>query len=188
MRTRLASRKGQGEAAVREHFPAATILRPSIVFGPEDQFFNKFAAMARILPASAIETAALAIELEALSEDLDRRLARALSAGPITEATYADAYRSSSTRGERERQVELIGEVGRRLDALVKKPLVFGTLKLMRRPARLAGLADLQDFLERGFDAFRAMRGAEPFIELVRERETAILNRLFSGAAEPFSL
>jgi NADH dehydrogenase len=36
---------------VREAFPKAVILRPSIVFGPEDGFFNKFAAMARFLPA-----------------------------------------------------------------------------------------------------------------------------------------
>jgi uncharacterized protein YbjT (DUF2867 family) len=37
--------KGQGEVAVREAFPEAVILRPSIVFGPEDDFFNRFAAM-----------------------------------------------------------------------------------------------------------------------------------------------
>ena len=37
--------KGEGEAAVRAAFPAATILRPSIVFGREDQFVNRFAAM-----------------------------------------------------------------------------------------------------------------------------------------------
>lgn len=43
--------KGEGERAVREVFPAATILRPSIVFGPEDQFVNRFAQMARIAPA-----------------------------------------------------------------------------------------------------------------------------------------
>ncbi|MBI1182302.1 MAG: NAD(P)H-binding protein [Alphaproteobacteria bacterium] len=43
--------KGEGEAAVREAFPSATILRPSIVFGPEDDFFNRFAAMARFSPA-----------------------------------------------------------------------------------------------------------------------------------------
>jgi uncharacterized protein YbjT (DUF2867 family) len=43
--------KGEGEAAVRRAVPSACILRPSIVFGPEDDFFNRFAAMARIAPA-----------------------------------------------------------------------------------------------------------------------------------------
>ena len=36
---------------MREAFPEAVILRPSLVFGPEDRFFNKFASMAQILPA-----------------------------------------------------------------------------------------------------------------------------------------
>ncbi|MGO8737335.1 complex I NDUFA9 subunit family protein [Rhodoblastus sp.] len=43
--------KAQGEAAVLSALPSATILRPSVVFGPEDQFFNRFAAMARFMPA-----------------------------------------------------------------------------------------------------------------------------------------
>ena len=49
--SRYARTKAAGEAAVRQAFPAATILRPSVVFGPEDQFFNKFAEMARYIPA-----------------------------------------------------------------------------------------------------------------------------------------
>jgi NADH dehydrogenase len=43
--------KSEGEAAVRQAFPKATILRPSIVFGPEDGFFNRFAKMAQLSPA-----------------------------------------------------------------------------------------------------------------------------------------
>lgn len=42
--------KAAGEQAVRAAFPEATIFRPSVVFGPEDKFFNMFAAMARIAP------------------------------------------------------------------------------------------------------------------------------------------
>lgn len=42
--------KGKGEAAVRAAFPSATILRPSIIFGREDQFINRFAGLIRMLP------------------------------------------------------------------------------------------------------------------------------------------
>lgn len=51
--------KAAGEAAVRAHMPDAVILRPSIIFGPEDQFFNRFAGMVRtapVLPVVGAET------------------------------------------------------------------------------------------------------------------------------------
>jgi NADH dehydrogenase len=46
-----AQSKAMGEAAVQEAFPTATIIRPSVVFGPEDDFFNRFADLARFTPA-----------------------------------------------------------------------------------------------------------------------------------------
>src|SRR5580700_5429662 len=49
--SRYARAKAAGEEAVRSAAPAATILRPSVVFGPEDQFTNRFAALARLSPA-----------------------------------------------------------------------------------------------------------------------------------------
>ena len=49
--------KGEGEAAVRAEFPAATIIRPSLVFGPEDQITNRLAGLARLpfLPVIAAQ-------------------------------------------------------------------------------------------------------------------------------------
>jgi len=46
--------KAEGEALIKQHFPKAVILRPSVVFGPEDQFFNRFAQMAKLSPVLPI--------------------------------------------------------------------------------------------------------------------------------------
>ena len=48
--SRYAASKGRGEALLRDSFAGVTILRPSLVFGPEDNLFNRFAGMARLLP------------------------------------------------------------------------------------------------------------------------------------------
>ncbi|MBT3904436.1 MAG: complex I NDUFA9 subunit family protein [Rhodospirillaceae bacterium] len=45
-----AKTKAEGEAAVKKAFPGATIVRPSVIFGPEDQFFNRFAGLAQFSP------------------------------------------------------------------------------------------------------------------------------------------
>lgn len=155
--------------------------------GRDQAMLRIYPVMVRTLPLGAVETAALAIEVDALSEELDRRVAGCIDAGPVTEASYGRAYREAGTRAERQRQVELIDEVGRRLDVLVVKPFIYATLKLMRRPAKLAGLEDLQVFLEHGFEAFRHMGGAEEFLATIAARENRILNRLFSGHPSPFS-
>lgn len=181
------------DLAKADRYREATAFFLDDLYGPKD-FSGRDEAMLRIqpvmvrlLPESAVETAALAIEVDALSESLDRKLAKALPPGPITEESYAEAYRESSTPAERERQIELVEEVGRRLDDLVSKPAVFQMLKMMRIPARLAGLSDLQSFLERGFEAFRTMGGAKEFLATIAQRERRIAKRIFSASPEPFS-
>ncbi|MCA1748624.1 MAG: complex I NDUFA9 subunit family protein [Sphingomonadales bacterium] len=50
--SKYARSKAHGEAAVRAIYPDAIVIRPSIVFGPEDQFINRFATMARLIPGA----------------------------------------------------------------------------------------------------------------------------------------
>ena len=49
--SKYARTKAEGEAAARQVYPDAVVIRPSIVFGPEDRFFNRFAQMASVSPA-----------------------------------------------------------------------------------------------------------------------------------------
>ena len=75
--------KGQGEEAVRKAFPNATIIRPSIVFGPEDQLTNRLAAMSRlpVLPVIAPNCRFQPVFVE--------DLAKAVTAAALYPATHA---------------------------------------------------------------------------------------------------
>ena len=137
----------------------------------------------KLLPASGLETVAHAIELDALSEDLDATMIVALGkrVTGLNAAAYGRAYRKVGRRNDRERQIKLIQDLGRSLDRLAQQSFISTTLTLMRKPARLAGLSKLQSFLERGFAAFRKMGGADEFLRLVITREKKLLNALFAG-------
>ena len=79
--------KAAGEAAVREALPRATIVRPSIVFGPEDDFFNRFAAMARLSPALPLIGGGTTRFQPVYVKDVAEGVARILERG-IFGATY----------------------------------------------------------------------------------------------------
>jgi hypothetical protein len=144
--------------------------------------------LTRMLPARVIETVAEATELNVLSHELDRGLLARLPTadGVVTVAQYCTAYRSPGDRAVRSRQIGLIGEVGAGLDSYVEKPFIRSALAMMRRPAGIAGLSVLHDFLERGFLAFRKMRGATEFLATIDRRERALLAAIFDGNDAPF--
>jgi hypothetical protein len=144
--------------------------------------------MARLLPGRLITTLAQGTELNALSQELDQALLARLPRddGVFTVAEYCSAYREPSERVAREHQIELIGEVGAGLDLYVRRPFIESGLSMMRQPARLAGLATLQDFLERGVRAFRKLEGAREFLATIDRRERAILDAIFNGNDAPF--
>lgn len=139
--------------------------------------------MQRLLPAAGLETVADAIELEALSEDLDATMVAALGSevGTLAAASYGRAYCKVDRRKDRERQIDLIDKLGRSLDRLVHQPFIGTALSMMRRPAKFAGLGDLQDFLQRGYAAFRKLGGAGEFLNLIVSRERRLLEGLFAG-------
>ena len=119
--------------------------------------------MVKVLPDSVIGTIAAAMELNGLSQELDRVLLSRLprADGYFTVSEYCKAYRRAGNFPLRHRQIKLIGDIGGALDRYVGKPLIRTALAMMRGPARMAGFAVLQDFLERGFAAFHAMGGAQ---------------------------
>jgi hypothetical protein len=108
-------------------------------------------------------------------------------AAPITDEDYGRAYREVGLPRLRERQIGLIVRVGEALDAAVHKHGVHKLLRASRLPAQLAGLHELQAFLERGFEAFGALGGAGPFLRDLESREREISRRLFARHPRPFA-
>lgn len=142
--------------------------------------------MTRWLPDSVLLTLAEALELDLLSREFDIEMARVLDGPKLDVARYATAYRSVGDAVNRRRQITLIRVVGEELERIVRKPFVLGVLKLARGPARGAGLAGLQTFLERGFAAFRHMGPAKEFLDIIVRGEEQVMQRLFAGHADPF--
>jgi len=80
--------KAEGEAAAAEEFPGAIIIRPSIVFGPEDNFFNQFAAMARLLPVLPLIGGGGTLFQPVFVGDVAEAVAKLVADGPASGKTY----------------------------------------------------------------------------------------------------
>jgi len=141
-------------------------------------------AMTSVLSDSGLATVAHAMELNVLSESLDGAMVEALGekAPEITDELYGEAYRLVDRAQDRERQIDLIALLGQALEKLTQIRFIGMTLWLMRTPAQIAGLGELQGFLERGYAAFSAMKGgAGEFVTIVVTRERAISKSLLAG-------
>ncbi len=152
--------------------------------GGRDQALDRVVPlMSKVLPVSGLETVVDAIELDALSEDLDAAMVEALGQriNAIDAAAYGNAYRKVDRRKDRERQIFLIQHLGQSLDRLARQRFAGIVLALARKPARLAGFGELQEFAERGYNACRQMGRVDEFMNLVVKREQRILEALFAG-------
>lgn len=184
-------RRSYGDLLGSERFAAAARFFLQELYGPGDfsardaQFARVVPALVRLFPADIVETVRKLVELHALTEELDSTMGALVAGLPLERVAYVQAWGATGRRADRERQLALTLAVGEDLDRLTRKPLIRQTLHLMRGPARAAGLDRLQAFLEAGFDAFRSMRGARPFLDLIAARESALIAALFDAAYAP---
>lgn len=86
--SRYAQTKGEGEMRVRETLPDAVILRPSLIFGPDDDFFNKFAGLAQVAPALPLISGGQTRFQPVYAGDVAAAVARALTDTTVRGKTF----------------------------------------------------------------------------------------------------
>lgn len=153
-------------------------------------------AMSRVLPAHVLHTAALALELNVLSHELDAIMTQILvenggldTPDALDEARYVAAYRRCGHYEHRARQLYLVERLGDDLARIVPKRFIHAALVLSRTPARLAGVGELHRFLEAGFSAFRHLGSdAATFVATIIDRERVILEHMRDGHPRPLEL
>jgi hypothetical protein len=149
--------------------------------------------MQRFVPASLLRPLDETIALYALTQSLDQRLRDVLVdevgvTDGLTEAQYAEGYRRCDNYADRVRQIDKIVEIGSLLDVIIGLPLTGTALQMAKVPANRAGWTELTGFMERGYRAFKHMRGAGEFLDTIRRRERTILDRIYAEEPEPFKV
>ena len=159
-------------------------------YSQRDTQFGRIAgALERLFPEQVVQTAVSLAQLHRLTEDLDLAMAQhwLRLADQAQVMRYVKAWRCVGRRDERNTQLNTVLSVGHELDRLTRTRGLRMMLKMMRKPAHLAGMGSLQQFLESGFDTFAEMArqgdGARHFLATVREREAALIDGLFDASA-----
>ncbi len=180
-----------------EYGPAARFFLEDLYsdkdYSQRDAQFSRIAgALQRLFPQQVIATAVSLAQLHLLTEELDWQMAARWA--PYAEgsieglaAHYIACWRDVGRDEDRSRQLEVVLTVGKDLDRLTRTPGLRLMLRMMRGPAKTAGLGSLQDFLETGFDTFANMTGkgrnADEFLNTIRARESSWIRRLSHGDA-----
>lgn len=161
-------------------------------YSQRDAQFSRIAGtLARMFPAQVVQTAVSLARLHSLTEDLDLAMAKSYLNSAVSNTgndnlikRYIFAWRDVGRRHDREAQLSGALNVGEELITLTHTPGLRMALKIMRKPATLAGMAALQHFLESGFDTFAAMGNKEKntvnyFLTTVEMREKKLIDELF---------
>lgn len=137
------------------------------------------------LPLQGLITLASAAEVNARVLEINLGICRNLLVDGrlptrISERDYFVACRAASSFEECVELVHLVTDLGETLKTLVRIPLIGMTLRAMNKPAHAAGFGALQEFLETGYRTFHAIPDIDHFLEQIRERMTAVFDRIYS--------
>lgn len=177
-----------GLLASERHGPAARFFLEEL-YGPRDfssrdaQFARIVPTLVRMFPHEIVATVERLAAVHALSEELDTSMARLVDTDDPQRVDYVRAWQAAGRPDARVRQIELVLAVGVALERYTRNPVLRASLRIMRGPARAAGMASLQQFLEGGFDAFAAMKGAKEFLSSIEAAERGLAERLFEPSA-----
>lgn len=149
--------------------------------------------LSRVVPAQMLQLLTDTIELNKLTDQLDHALLRALVdrlgvTVVITPLLYAEGYRVCDNYTERKYQIDLTTRLLKEVAVGARLAAVGVAMKVVRGPAQRAGWGELYDFLERAYAAFKQMRDVKTFARTIKEREMRILDQIFAGAPDPFSV
>ena len=162
-------------------------------FSDRDAQFARIAgALQTFFPKQVVNTAVALAELHALTEALDLEMAQQyltfrhqLAEPSLDSSHYLQCWRNVANPQLRLGQLRSVLEIGRELDKLTRTKGLRMTLRMMRGPAKAAGLQALQSFLEVGFDTFASIGGAGAesavFLNTIHERESAWISMLFDA-------
>ena len=158
------------------------------LYGPND-FTKRDEDIKKVLPLmeavlskETLATFELALKLNTLSYQLDFDLVKKLDGViDISSEQYAQAYRSCNNLDQRQLQLELIEMLANNLAGIAHRKSIMLVLKLSRKPAKLAGLEELQAILEKGASAFRKIKKIDDFIKPILQGEKVIMESIFSG-------
>jgi hypothetical protein len=153
------------------------------------QFVRMAGPLERLFPQQVVQTAVSLAQLHRLTEELDRAMAEEWMANAEKPAIarYILAWHCVGRRADRNMQLTTVIDIGNELNRLTRTPGLRRMLRMMRVPARLARLGDLQRFLESGFDTFaemgRQVDRVKYFLDTVMEREAYLIDQLFDSSA-----
>lgn len=183
-------RRSYADLLARADLRAAAVFFLDELYGPHDfsardaQFGRIVPALVRLFPAEIVGTVRQLSELHALSEKLDSAMAMRWDGERLDGSVYRQLWQATGEAAARQKQIDLMLAVGQGLVRYTRNPVLRAALRMMRKPAKLAGLAALQQFLERGFDTFRGMSDPQGFLATIASREADIARWLFDATAE----